>query len=160
MEIVTHKEIAQKESGGTTLLHAGEKLYSLFYIGTFRFWLEIEHLTNDIQNVLTTFLGRDVLLNLIGEEDHTYLIVVLDSTEGEGGRNLCHHIALELLLGTEIQRTTDIDEQHHRQLTLLLEHLHIRAMEAGCHIPVDIADIITELILTHLAEGHTPTLEG
>ena len=110
--------------------------------------------------MLATLLWRDVLLNLIREEDNTNLIVILNSTEGKGGSNLCHHIALHLLLGSEIERTTDVDKQHHRHLALFFEHLYIRTMETSSHIPVDISHIITELILAHLAKGHTPTLKG
>ena len=110
--------------------------------------------------MLTAFLRWDILLNLIGEEHHTNLIIVLYGAEGDGGSNLRHHVTLHLLLGTEIERAADIDKQHHCQLTLLFEHLHIRTVEAGCHIPVDVAHIIAKLIFAHLAEGHSPTLEG
>ena len=120
----------------------------------------IKHLTDNIQDMLTTFLGRDVFLNLIGEKHNTNLIVVLNGAEGDGGSNLRYHITFHLLLGTEIERTTDIDQQHHCQLTLFLKYLHIWTMKTGGHIPVDITHIITKLIFAHLAEGHTPTLKG
>ena len=110
--------------------------------------------------MLTTFLRRDVLLDLVGEEDHTDLVVVLDGTERQGSRNLRHHLLLHLVLRTELQGSADVDEQHHGKLALFLEHLDIRTVEACGYVPVDIAHIITKLILTYFAERHSPTLEG
>ena len=121
--------------------------------------MKIKHLTDDIEDMLTTFLGRDVFLNLIREKHDPNLIIVLNSAESDGGGNLSHHITFHLLLRTEIERATDVNQQHHRQFTFFLEHLHIGTMETGCHIPVDVTHIITKLIFAHLAKGHTPTLE-
>ena len=110
--------------------------------------------------MLTPLLGRDIFFNPVREEHHPDLIVILDGTEGNRGSNLGHHVTFHLFLCTKIQRSTDIDEQHHRHLTLFLEDLHVWTVETRCHIPVDVTHIIAELILTHLAKSHTPTLEG
>ncbi|MDY6295605.1 MAG: S1 RNA-binding domain-containing protein, partial [Schwartzia succinivorans] len=45
-------------------------------------------------------------------------------------------IALHLFLGTEIKRSTDIDEKHDGQFALLLKHLHIRTVKTGILIPM------------------------
>jgi len=33
-------------------------------------------------------------------------------------------------------------------------------VEARCYVPVDVADIVTKLILTHLAESHTSAFKN
>ncbi len=64
------------------------------------------------------------------------------------------------LLAIEAVASAHVHQQHHRQLTLLLEHLHVGMRQTGRHIPVDIAHVVAILVLTHLAEGHTTPLEG
>ena len=110
--------------------------------------------------MLAALLGRNVFLNAVREECHADLVVILDGREGDGGGNLGHHVALHLALRTEVQRATDVDHQHDGQLALLLEHLHVGAVEAGGHVPVDVAHVVAILVFAHLAEGHTPALEG
>ena len=110
--------------------------------------------------MLSSLLRRNVLLYAIREEDDTYLVIVLNGTEGECGSNLSSQIALHLLHRTEIERPADVYEQHHRQFPFLFKHLDVRLMKAGGHVPVDVSHIIAILIFAHLGKGHSPTLEG
>ena len=107
-----------------------------------------------------SFLGRDKLLDLVREEHHADLIVVLYRRESQGSGDLGDHLLLHDVDGAKVTATGHVDQQHHRQLTLLLEHLDIRADVAGGHVPVDIPDIIAVLIFPHLAERHTTALES
>ena len=106
------------------------------------------------------FLGWNIFLYLVGEEDDADLVVILDGTEGEGSGNLRHHVALGLHLGTEVERTADIYHEHHGELAFLLKNLDVRAVEAGSDVPVDVAYVIAELVLPHLTERHTASLES
>ena len=65
-----------------------------------------------------------------------------------------------MTLRAEIVGTRHVDEQHHRHLTLFLEDLDERMIETSGDIPVDVADVVALLVLTHLAEGHATPLEG
>ena len=119
-------------------------------------WLcgwKLSHFPNDIENMLSSFLRRNVLLDTVREEDDTYLVIVLNGTEGECGSNLSSQIALYLLHRTEIERPADVYEQHHRQFPFLFKHLDIRLMKAGGHVPVDVSHIIAVLIFAHLAKA-------
>jgi hypothetical protein len=120
----------------------------------------VEHFSDDIENMFSSFLRRNVLLDTVREEDDTYLVIVLNGTEGECGSNLSSQIALHLLHRTEIERPADVYEQHHRQFPFLFKHLDVRLMKAGGHVPVDVSHIIAVLIFAHLGKGHSPTLEG
>ena len=110
--------------------------------------------------MLPPFLRWDVLFYLVGEKDDTGLVVVLDGTECQCRSNLRHHIALHLVTGAEVERAADINQQHHRQLALLLKHLYIRAVEAGRDVPVYVAHIVAELVVAHFAECHAAPLES
>ena len=54
----------------------------------------------------------------------------------------------------------DVDQQHHRQLALLLEHLHVGVGQSGGDVPVDIAHVVAILVFAHFAEHHTAPFEG
>ena len=110
--------------------------------------------------MLASLFWRNILLNLVGEEDDTNLVVVLYGTERQCGGNLGHHVALGLPLRSKVERTAHIDEQHHGEFALLLKHLDVWSVEARRDIPVDVPDVVAKLILAHLAERHSPSLEG
>ena len=160
LEILMIVEVADYESRAVALHHAGEIFQGATDVGTLALRLEVEHFSDDIENMLSSFLRRNVLLDAVREEDDTYLVIVLNGTEGECGSNLCSQIALHLLHRTEIERPTDVNEQHHRKFPFLLKHLDIRLMKAGGHVPVDVSHIIAILIFAHLGKGHSPALEG
>ena len=153
-------EVADYESRAVAFHHAGEIFQGATDIGTLALRLEVEHFSDDIENMLSSFLRRNVLLDAIREEDDTYLVIVLNGTEGECGSNLSSQIALHLLHRTEIERPADVYEQHHRKFPFLFKHLDVRLMKAGGHVPVDVSHIIAILIFAHLGKGHSPTLEG
>ena len=153
-------EVAEQECGASALHDLRKEFHSLANIRATAFRLEVEHLANDVEDVLTSFLGRNVFFYAVREEDDANLIVVLNGRERQCGSNLGNHIALHLLRGSEVERTADVDQKHHRQLALFFENLHIGAVEAGGYIPVDVAHVVAELILAHLREGHTTSPEG
>ena len=159
LEILMIVEVADYESCAVAFHHAGEIFQGATDVGTLALRLEVEHFSDDIENMLSSFLRRNVLLYTIREEDDTYLVIVLNGTEGECGSNLSSQIALHLLHRTEIERPADVYEQHHGKFPFLFKHLDVRLMKAGGHVPVDVSHIIAILIFAHLGKGHSPTLE-
>lgn len=160
LRVSSEVEVAQQEGCAASLHGTGQKFHGHTHIGSSALRVEIYQFADDIEYVFTTFFGRYILLNLIGEEDHSYLVVVLNGAEGQCGGNLSDHILFRLNLCAELQRTTDVDEKHHSQLTLFLKHLHIRSMEASGYVPIDVAHIVAILVFTHFAECHTTPFEG
>ena len=69
-------------------------------------------------------------------------------------------LLLGLAHGTELTTATHVNQQHHCQLTLLLENLDMRFVLSGRDVPVDVAHVIAILVLAHLGERHTMTSEG
>ena len=122
--------------------------------------MEVQHLTDDVQDVLASLLGWNVFLYLVGEEHHPNFVVVLNGTESDCGGYLRHHVALQLSLRAEVERAADVDEQHDGQLALFLKDLDVGTVETCRHIPVNVAHVVAVLVLAHLAEGHTAPLEG
>ena len=153
-------EVADDESRAMALHHPREVFQGTSDIGTLTLGMKVEHLTNDVEDMLASLLGRDIFLYSVGKEDDTYLVVVLDGTEGKGCSNLGSQVTLHLAHGTEIERTAHIHHQHHGKLSLFFKDLDERAMEASRHIPVDVSHVVAILIFAHLGKGHSPTLEG
>ena len=160
LKILMIVEVADYESRAVAFHHAGEIFQGAADVGTLALRLEVEHFSDDIENMFSSFLRRNVLLDTVREEDDTYLVIVLNGTEGECGSNLSSQIALHLLHRTEIERPADVYEQHHGKFPFLFKHLDVRLMKAGGHVPVDVSHIIAVLIFAHLGKGHSPTLEG
>ena len=154
------EEVAQHEGDASPLDGSRQVFDGVGNVRLLTLGLIVEQFADDVEDVLAAFLGRDELLYLVGEEDDANLIVVLNGREGERGCNLGHHVAFELLDGTEVETAADVNQQHHRQLAFLLEDLDIRLSEAGRHVPFDVANVVAVLVLAHLGESHAAPLEG
>ena len=102
----------------------------------------------------------DEFFDPVGEEDHTNLVVVRNGRKREDGRNFSNQLSLETANGTKIIRSAHVDQQHHRQLPFFLKYLDKWVAIPGCYVPVDVADIVAELVLPNFTEGHTTSFEG
>ena len=154
------EEVAQHKGDAPPLDGSRHILEGICDVRLLTFGLVVEEFANDIQDMFATFLRRNELLNLVREENDADFIVVLNGRESKRGSNLSHHIALELLHGTEVETSADIDQKHNRQLSFLLEDLDIRLAKASSHVPFNVANIVAILVLAHFGEGHTAPFEG
>ncbi len=154
------EEVAQHEGDASPLDGSRHVLKGEGDVRLLALGLVVEEFADDIEDVLAAFLGWDELLDLVGEEDDADLVVVLNGREGERGRNLGHHVALELLDGTEVETAADVNQQHNRQLAFLLEDLDVGLSKASRHVPFDVANIVAILVLAHFGESHAAPLEG
>ena len=109
--------------------------------------------------MLTPFLRRNEFLYPVREKDNPDFIVVLYSRKSQRCSYFRHHILFHLLHRTEFQTTGNIHQQHNGQLALFFEHLHVWADVTCGHVPVNITDIVSVLILAHFAERHTAPFE-
>ena len=71
-------KIGDKETSGVPLLRVGEELNRLGCVCAFGFRFEVQQLADDMQHMALALLDGDHFLDLVGEEDTTHLIVVLD----------------------------------------------------------------------------------
>ena len=159
-EVVAHIEVAEHKGRTSALCHSREEFERATDVGAATLGMKVYQFAYDIQYMLAPLLGRNILLNLVGEEDNANLVVVLYGTERQCGCNLSHHVALSLTLSAKVERTAHIDEQHHCEFALLLKHLDVWAVESCRDIPVDVPDVVAKLIFAHLAKRHSPSLEG
>ena len=153
-------EVAQQEGRAPPFHHLREKFNSHRHIGALAVGLEVEHFANDVKDMFAAFFRGNILLDAVGKEHDADFVVVLNGRESQRGGNFGHHIALHLVDGAEVERATDIDQQHHREFALFLEHLHVGSVEPRRHVPVDVAHVVAELVFAHLAEGHTAPFES
>ena len=110
--------------------------------------------------MLAALLWRDIFLNPVRKEYHANLVIVLYGAESQRGSNLGNHLALQLTRRTEVERTRDVDKEHHRKFALFFKHLDIRTVETGGYIPIDISHVVAILVFTNLGKGHTSSFEG
>lgn len=153
-------EIAQHKGDATTFEGSCQVFQCKSNVRLLALWLIFQEFSNDVEDMFASFLWRDELLYLVGEEDDAYLVVILNGGEGKCCCNLGHHIAFELLHGTKVETATDIDKQHHRQFSFLLEDFDVGFSEAGCYVPFNVADVVAILVFAHFGEGHTTPFEG
>ena len=153
-------EVGQDKCRATAFHHIRQIFQSQTDVRPPAFRMKIYQFADDVKYMLTSLLGRNKLLNPVRKEDDTNLVIILNGRECQCSGNFRHHILLHLLYRTELQTTGNIYQQHHCQFALLLKHLDVRLVEAGGHIPVNVAYVIAKLILAHLGECHTSTLEG
>ena len=149
------------QEGRTTFLYGvSQKFQYLTDISLRILRLKVDQFANDIKNMFLSLLGRNKFLDLVGEEHHADLIVILYGRKRQRSGNLRNDLFLHYVHGTKVTTPRYVDQQHHGQFALFFEHLYIRAHVAGGHIPVDIADIVAVLILAHFAECHTTAFES
>jgi len=104
-EIFPVIEVTDDKRGAVTLHYACEIGSSHANVRARTFRMEIEHLSDDIQDMLAAILRRNIFLNTVGEEDHADLVVVLDGREGDRRRNLSGQLPFHLLCRTEVERS-------------------------------------------------------
>ena len=121
---------------------------------------ELYQLADYHQDMRTTLLRGNELLDAVAEKDASHLVVVLRSGKSEHGGDFGDDVLLQFVRRTEHTRTADIDQQHHGQLALLLITLDVRTAAAGGDIPVDVAHVVPHTVLAHFAESHAAPLEG
>ena len=113
-----------------------------------------------MQQLRTAFARRNELLDLVAEQQTADLVVVEHGGKSQSGGNLRSLRALGPALGPEKARAADVHGKYHGQFPLLLEYLDIRGAHASGHIPVHASHVVAIAVLTHLAECHSPSLEG
>ena len=77
LEAFLVNEVREDERRTTPFHDVGQVFQSQPDIGTPAFCMEINQFTDDVQDMLASFLGRNELLNPVREKDNTNLIVVL-----------------------------------------------------------------------------------
>ena len=119
-----------------------------------------KQIPDQAEDMFATFLGRNEQLDLIREEQQAHLVVVLNSGKGHHGTNFGSNLPLESAGRREIFRTGDIHRQNDCLLPFLLEDFDEGLRVAGRHVPVNIADIVPELIGADLGKVHPGALKG
>src|SRR5215471_995062 len=83
--------------------------------------LKEEDLTYDSEDVLTPFLGRNVLFYLVAKKDQANLVAVPNRRESKHTSQLGGHLALALRARPEVAGGAHIYHQQDGQLALLCE---------------------------------------
>ena len=151
----------RKYKAGTTLFQGiCQILQRSGYICLLILRIKINQLTDNVQNMSPPFFRRYKFLDTVGKEYHPNLIIILYGRKSNHSSNFRNLIFLQLGNRTEITGSAYIDHQHNSQFPFFLIYFDIRMIVACRHIPIDIPDIVTVLILPYFAESHTPSLKS
>ena len=75
-------EIRNQERSAMSLHDTSEIFQGDTDISTLAVGMEIQHFPNDIKNMFSSLLRRNILFYSVREKDNTYLIIILNSAEG------------------------------------------------------------------------------
>ena len=159
-EIMLIDKIRKYKAGTTLFQRIGQILQRSSYIRLLILRIKINQLSDNVQNMSPPFFRRYKFLNPVGKEYHPNLIIVLYGRKSNNSSNFRNLIFLQLGNRAEIAGSAHIDHQHNGQFPFLLIYFNIRMIMACRHIPIDIPDIVTVLILPYFAESHTPALKS
>jgi hypothetical protein len=88
--------------------------------------------------------------DILREQDQSDAVASVAEQFARDGRELHRQVALEALRGPPVHRRAHVDHQPDVQTTLVVCFAYERPVRASRQLPVDAADIVTWLILTHL----------
>ncbi len=98
------------------------------------------------------FARGHIEFDLVGEDDHADLVIVLDCCEGEDGRGFGRNLILGFGSRAKTARGGQVHQKHDQHLALFPEFLDEGRAGTGRDVPVDQADIVTRLVLAHFLE--------
>src|SRR5690606_31317322 len=152
-------EIAQHEQDAAMREQAGGVIECAGNVGSLRLRPERQHVADQAQYVPPALAWRHDVLDAIREDDEADAVVVADGRESEHGRDLRCQLRLEPAARAELLRARQVDQQHHRELSLLDVLLHVWHTDTRRDVPVDVAHVVTGLVLAHLGELHSLSAE-
>ena len=113
--------------------------------------------TVDFMPTFAAMAGYEVPKDrIIDGVDQTALLL----GESEQGADLCDQFIFQLLYRSEEGGAAHVDQQHDGQFPFFFKDLDMRLAGTGRDVPVNITNVVSILIIAHLAEGHPPAFEG
>lgn len=94
-------EVGDEEGDALLFDHFPEVVERAGNAGAFAFWLKAEDFADNVQDVELAFAGRNEELDLVGEDDKSDLVVVLDGGEGEEAAELGGSFVLRFFDGAK-----------------------------------------------------------
>ena len=154
------EEVREDEGRAVLLVDVGQEAQRFGELRARALGAEADQFADNHEDVAAPLLRGDELLDAVREEDAAHLVVVLGGREGQHGGNLRDDVLLEPVGRAEHPRGRDVDDEHHRQLALLLVDLDVGLRRACRDVPVDVAHVVAGAVLPHLGKRHAASPEG
>ena len=85
-------------------------------------------------------------------EHGAHAVAVAADQAREHGGEIEQHLALALLPGAEVHRGTEVEQEPGGHLAVFSEDAHVRGLQAGGDVPVDVAHVVVVLVLAQVGE--------
>ncbi len=118
-----------------------------------------EQVVDEAQDLEFAALRRNHTLDLAAVENRAHAIAVPGEQTRQHGDEINQQVALERLHRAEIHRWTQVEQEPGRHLAVFDVLADVRRLHARGDIPVNVADIVSELVLAQLSQVQTETVE-
>ena len=152
-------KVRDEEDDAALLVNAVQCIECVGNLGAAPLGLEGQQLAHNAQYVAAATPGRNVQLDLVGEDNQPHAVVVACGGKGEHGSQFGSQFALQARRRAKIARGRRVHHEHDRQLARLDVALDIGLVHARGHIPVNRAHVVAGLVGAHLVELHARALE-
>src|SRR5688500_14666094 len=113
---------------------------------------ERQHVADHAQRVASPLPRRHEVLDDVGEDEQADAVVVARRGQREDGRDLGGELGLEAATRAELLGAGQVYGEEHGQLALLDVLLHVGSRRARGDVPVDVAYVVTRLVLAYFRE--------
>src|SRR5690606_2010791 len=158
--IIARHKIGQRKTNTLFFDHIIKIAQRLTEIGTLTCWLKVNQFTDNAQNMLLSFFGRNEFFYPVAKKKYAHFIIIIDRRKGKYGAYLGQDFIFHLCRSAKKRRAAHICQQHHGKFAFFFKYFNVRFAGTCSHIPVYGAHIVAILILPHLAERHTPAFES
>lgn len=153
------QEIAEHEDDGAPTGNLREVIEGDVQVCALAFPRPTEEVADDAQDVFSSFLGRDEVFDVVGEDHESHAIVVSDGGEGEHGGDFGDELRFASLDASEAHGGGGIDGDQYGQFAFFDEFLDEEIAGARGDVPVEEADVIARGVGLDFIEVHAASLE-
>lgn len=122
--------------------------------------LAVQQFANDSQHVSRPRSWWKALLDVIGKQRDADLVLIANGRNRQRGSQFGDQFPLGLRLATEVLRGAQVDQQHHRHLAFFTKELDERLVATCGDIPIDRANIVTDLVGANFFKFDSSALES
>ncbi len=112
----------------------------------------VEHPVQDVQHVPASAARGNHGVHFAAVEQRTHAIAVTREQPREHGDELRRHRALFYLLGPEVDRGAQVQQEPRGNFALLVELAHVGRLQPRGDVPVDMPDVVVILVLAQIGE--------
>src|SRR6202042_235363 len=150
--IATGLEVRNQEHHGAPVEYVIHDIERLYGVGTDALRFMEENVSHHTQDVSATFLRRQISFDAVRVQNQTNFIAIANRRKSQHAGDLRGQIALCHRTGSEISRSTDVNQQKKSEPPLLGELFNERPPGRSRNIPIDGPDLVPRAVFADLVE--------